>query len=117
MKVLLDENLDHALRKLLGEHEVATVTYMGWASLKNGELLDAAEAGGFDVLLTGDQTLCHEQNLSGRRLAIVSLSAIELPIIRQSLPSIVAAIEQATPGSFQIVHCGTFHGKNPREYS
>jgi len=67
VRVLLDENLDHASRKLLGQHDVVTVTYMGWAGLKNGELLQAAESNGFDVFLTGDQTLAHEQNLSGRR--------------------------------------------------
>jgi hypothetical protein len=52
--VLLDENLDHALRKLLGRHEIVTVTYMGWTGLKNGELLQLAEDNGMEVLLTGD---------------------------------------------------------------
>ena len=65
MKVLLDENLDHALRNLLGQHEVVTVAYMGWAGLKNGELLRTAEDKGIDVLLTGDRTLDTEQNLQG----------------------------------------------------
>ena len=65
MRVLLDENLDHALRGLLAPHEVLTVAYMGWSGLKNGELLRAAEQSGFDVLLTGDQTLHQEQNLAG----------------------------------------------------
>jgi hypothetical protein len=83
VKVLLDENLDHALRKLLGQHEVVTVTYMGWTGLKNGELLRTAEDNGIDVLLTGDQTLTYEQNLTERRLAIVALSAIQLPIIKK----------------------------------
>jgi hypothetical protein len=55
--VLLDENLDHALRKLLGPHEVMTVAYLGWAGLQNGALLRAAEESSIDVLLTGDQTL------------------------------------------------------------
>ena len=82
MRVLLDENLDHGLRKLLGRHEVVTVTFMGWAGLRNGELLRAAEDAGVEVLLTGDQTLNYERNLAGRRLAIVALSAIQLPIIR-----------------------------------
>ena len=113
MRVLLDENLDHALRKLLGQHDVVTVTYMGWASLENGELLQAAEANGFDVFLTGDQTLAHEQNLSGRRLAVVALSAIQLPIIRENLPKIIATIDNAAPGSFQTVECGTFRRKKP----
>jgi len=97
---LLDENLDHALRKLLGPHKIITATYAGWADLKNGQLLRAAEDNGVDVLLIGDRTLRYEQNLMGRRLAIVALSAIQLPIIVESLPEIIAAIDEATPGSF-----------------
>ena len=115
MKVLLDENLDHALRNLLGQHEVVTVTHMGWAGFQNGDLLRAAEDNGMDVLLTGDQTLNFEQNLTGRRLAIVALSAIQLPIIKENLPKIVAALDAATPGSFQVVDCGTFSRKRTPE--
>ena len=92
MKVLLDENLDHALRKLLGSHEVVTVTYMGWAGLKNGDLLQTAEDHGIDVLLTGDQTLTYENNLTGRRIAIVALSAIQLPIIKLHLQRILSRL-------------------------
>ena len=113
MRVLLDENLDHALHKLLGPHDVATVTYMGWAGLKNGELLQAAENSGFDVFLTGDQTLAHEQNLGGRRLAVVALSAIQLPIIRENFAKVIAAIDSAVPGSFRLVECGTFTRRKP----
>lgn len=115
MKVLLDENLDHSLRSLLGHHEVVTVAYMGWAGLQNGELLRAAEDNGIEVLLTGDGTLHYEQNLAGRHLAFVALSAIQLPIIRQHLPRIIAAIDSATPGSFQVVDCGSFSRKNLAE--
>ena len=46
MKVLLDENLDHALRPLLGQNDVVTVAYMGWAGLQNGALLRVAEDNG-----------------------------------------------------------------------
>jgi hypothetical protein len=113
VKVLLDENLDHGLRKLLGQHDVVTVTYMGWTGLKNGELLRLAEDHGMEVLLTGDQTLTYEQNLTGRRLAIVALSAIQLPIIQKNLPKIIAAIDNAGPGSFHTVDCGTFSRKKP----
>ena len=113
MKVLLDENLDHALRNLLGPHEVVTVAFMDWASFKNGELLRTAEDNGIDVLLTGDGTLSYEQNLTGRRLAIVALSAIQLPIIKKHLSKIIAAIDDAVPGSFQTVDCGTFSRKKP----
>jgi hypothetical protein len=101
VKVLQDENLDHALRKLLGPHEVVTAAYMGSSGLKNGELLRAAEDRGLDVLLTGDQTLSFEQNLRKRRLAIVALSAIQLPIIKSNLPAIVEAIDKAEPDPFR----------------
>ena len=111
MKVLLDENLDHALRRLLEGHQVVTVANMGWSGLKNGELIRTAEEDGVEVLLTGDGTIGYEQNLTWRRLAIVSLSAIELPIIRNYLPKIIAAIDNARPGSFQTVECGTFNRK------
>ena len=71
MKVLLDENLAHRLRKNLGAHEVFTVSFKGWSGLKNGELLRTAESDGIEVFLTGDQTLSHEQNLQGRIVAIL----------------------------------------------
>jgi len=108
VKVLLDENLAQRLRMNLGAHEVFTVSYRGWAGLKNGELLRTAEESGIDVLLTGDRTLVHEQNLKGRNLSIVALSSVEWGIIRNYLPSIIAAIENALPGSFQEVDCVTF---------
>jgi hypothetical protein len=115
VKVLLDENLDHALRNLLAPHEIITVTYMGWAGLQNGELLSAADDHGFDVLLTGDQTLYFEQNLIGRGLAIVALSAIQLPILKENLPKIIAAIDSAAPGTFQEVDCGKFRRRRNSE--
>ncbi len=86
---------------------------MGWAGLENGELLKAAGTNGFDVFLTGDQTVFYEQNLSGRRLAVVALSAIQLWITRENLPRIIVAIDNAAPGSFQVVECGTYSRKNP----
>jgi hypothetical protein len=76
---------------------------MGWSGLQNGALLRVAEGDGIDVLLTGDQTIHFEQNLTGRSVAVVALSAIKLPIIRENLPAIIAAINNATSGSFQVV--------------
>jgi hypothetical protein len=111
VKVLLDENLAHRLRKNLGAHDVLTVRYKGWAGLKNGELLRTAENDGIEVFLTGDQTLTCEQNLTGRNIAIVALSAVEWDILKHHPPLIVAAIDSALPGSFQVVDCGTFTRK------
>jgi hypothetical protein len=115
MKILLDENLDHRLRNQLGAHEVFTASYMGWDGLKNGKLIRAAEDNGFEVLLTGDQTLCYEQNLSGRRLAVIALSSVEWRIVKNHLTPIITAIDNATPGSFQAVDCGTFSRKSSSE--
>lgn len=111
MKVLLDENLAHRLRKNLGAHEVFTVAYKGWAGLKNGELLQIAEEDGIEVFLTGDQTLFYEQSLERRKIAIVALSSVEWDILKNHLPVIIAAIDSAPPGTVQSVDCGTFTRK------
>jgi len=113
VKVLLDENLPHRLRNELLGHEVITVRYQGWSGLKNGELISAAESGGFEVFITGDQTLAHEQNLTNRNIAIVVLSAIDWHIIRDSLPAIQDALDGAVPSSYQRIDCGTFNRKLP----
>jgi hypothetical protein len=60
VKILLDENLDHRLRRHLGSHEVFTASFKGCDGLKNGKLLDVAESDGFDVFLTGNRS--HRQN-------------------------------------------------------
>jgi hypothetical protein len=115
VKVLLDENLDHRFRENLGSHEVFTASFMGWSGLKNGGLLLAAESDGFDVLVTGDRTLYYEQNLIGRRLAIIALSCVEWRIAKGYLPLIAAAINNAAPGSFQSIDCGAFSRKKTPE--
>jgi len=111
VKVLLDENLPHLLRNNLGDHQVFTVRFKGWAGLTNGELLKTAEDDGFQVLITGDQTVFYEQNLAGRRVAMVVLSSIDWHILKENLLPILAALDNATPGSFQNVECGTFSRK------
>ncbi len=75
MKLLFDECIDERLRLSFPGHECQTARFAKLAGLKNGRLLDAAEAAGFDVLVTADQNIPDQQNLSGRRLAILILSA------------------------------------------
>ena len=116
MKILFDHNLPHKLRFMIGRagtHEIVTAAYMGWEQLKNGALLRTAEAAGFEVLLTGDTTLVHEQNLVGRHLAVVALSTNNWPIVRDKVPQIMDALVRATPGTFQAIDCGTFSRKRP----
>lgn len=115
MRVLFDHNLPHKLRTSLGtfgKHDIVTASYMGWSELKNGELLRVAEENGIEVFVTGDKSLADEQNLTGRRLAIVALSTNNWPIVKDHVPEILAAIDSALPGSFQAVNCGTFSRKD-----
>jgi len=73
MLVLLDQGVPAPLRHHLTEHSVKTASQQGWGTLSNGELLKAAEAAGFHVLLTADKNLAYQQNLKERAIAIVVL--------------------------------------------
>ena len=96
---------------MLDSHEVFTTRYMGWAGLKNGTLLRAAVAEGFQVLVTGDQTLTREQNLGVHNIAVVVLSSIELRTLKQHLSRIVQAIDGSEVGKLTFVECGVFSRK------
>ena len=73
MKVLFDQGTPVPLRNCLEEHEVDTLWEKGWSEKSNGELLDLAEFEGFGVLVTTDQSLCHQQNMTMRNVAVVVL--------------------------------------------
>jgi len=73
MRLLIDECIDERLRLLFPGHDCQTARFAGMAGLKNGRLLDAAEAAGFDVLITVDQNIPEQQNLAGWKIAIVIL--------------------------------------------
>lgn len=70
MRILLDECVPRRFRQQLPEHEVRTAPEMGWASYKNGALL-AAASGRFDVLITTDQRLSYQQDISTLAIAVV----------------------------------------------
>ncbi len=75
-----------------------------WSTLANGDLLRAAEAAGFDVLLTTDKNLPFQQSLKDCKIAIVVLGNPQWPVARQHVQSIVAAVNAATPGSYVVVN-------------
>jgi len=103
MHVLLDQGTPVAIRNSLPEHIVSTATEQGWSTLLNGQLLRAAEAAGFDVLLTTDTSLPFQQNLQGRKLAVVVLSKNRWKLIRLALPQIAQAVATAQPGTSVLV--------------
>ncbi len=92
MRVLFDQGTPVPLRNHLPAHQISTTHELGWGNLKNGELLQQAETEGFEVLVTTDQNLKYQQNLSSRSIAIVVLSATSWPRIQKVLPSIVEAV-------------------------
>jgi predicted nuclease of predicted toxin-antitoxin system len=105
VKILLDEDLPTRLRLHIPDHEVFTVRYVGWLGMKNGELLRAAEEAGFEVFVTGDKKLSREQNLTGRKIAVVVLSAQKMDQLRPYLQEIVDAISRSEPGIVLGVDC------------
>ncbi|HEY3824423.1 MAG TPA: hypothetical protein VGL82_07675 [Bryobacteraceae bacterium] len=82
-----------------------TAVYAGLAGYKNGALLNAAIEAGFEILLTGDKTLQYEQNLEGRKIALVCLSANAWSIIKGHIEKIAAAVDAAKPGTITRVDC------------
>jgi predicted nuclease of predicted toxin-antitoxin system len=97
MKILFDHGTPAPLRRALTGHTVSTAYEMAWTELDNGALLEAAEAH-FDALVTTDRNLRYQQNLTGRRLAILVLPTTSWPKIRVHEAQIVAAVNALRPG-------------------
>lgn len=91
------------LRDALTDHHVETAYERGWSTLENGELLQVAEAEGFDVFVTTDRNLQHQQNLSDRNIAIVVLTTPSWPRIETSTQLITDAISGVVRGSYTEV--------------
>jgi predicted nuclease of predicted toxin-antitoxin system len=103
MRILFDQGTPAPLRHLLTHHSISTAYELGWATLKNGDLFAAAEAQGFEVMVTTDTNLKYQQNLSTRSIAIVVLSTTSWPRIRNASDIVIAAITLATPGTYAEV--------------
>jgi hypothetical protein len=106
MRILIDECMDEQLRTSISGHDCQTARYAGLAGLKNGDLLRAAEAANFDVLLTVDQGIEHQQNLPARTIAIIvfCVKSNRLKNLLQLVPTCLARMESIQPG--QIVKIG-----------
>ena len=101
MKVLFDANTPAPLSRFLRGHDVVRADELGWQGLENGALLDAAERAGFDLLLSCDQNIRHQQNLTGRKLALLILSSNHWPTLWRVAARIASAVDFVQAG--QIV--------------
>jgi len=101
MRLLIDECVDESLRHRFPDHECETARFANMAGLKNGSLLDAAEAAGFDVLLTVDQSIPDQQNLAGRSISLLILCAPtnRLRDLEPLVPAAISALSTVKRGS------------------
>ena len=99
MRLLLDECVTRYVKRDLTGHVVSTVEDAGLKGLNNGALLEAAD-GNFDVLLTVDQNIPHQQNTTGLRIAILILISHSnaYPALKLLLPKALEALKQIKPG-------------------
>ena len=100
MRLLLDQNMPQPLLRCLTPHDAEHAFHRGWAEMANGNLIAAAEAAGFDVLLTGDRRLRYQQNIGSRRIGIVICTPTFWHVVREHVPAILSAIERAGRGTF-----------------
>jgi hypothetical protein len=100
MRILFDNGAPAPLRRYLQGHDTTLAKDAGWERLANGILLNAAEQGGFDLLLTTDKNMLYQQDLSGRKIALVVLGNGQWPVAQFHVEKIVAAVNAATPGSY-----------------
>lgn len=99
----MDECVPWPMHKLLTEHECTTAQKRDWGGIKNGDLLQRAESE-FDLFITSDQNIRYQQNLAGRRIAIIELSTNDLRRITAAAAEIQTAIGSVGPGVFIQLH-------------
>lgn len=99
MKILLDENVPHGLRRLIPGHDVFTVAFMGWQGVSNGALLSRAAESGFDAVITLDAGIQYQQHRPELPVAIVILKAPSsaLDDLSPVLPALLRALETLVP--------------------
>ena len=103
MKILFDHGTPAPLRRHLAEHAVNRSAEMGWGLLENGDLIRKAEEDGYQAIVTTDQNMRYQQNMTGSRLAIVGLMATVWPRVQHRTKEIRAAIEEVASGQVREV--------------
>ncbi|MYA49383.1 MAG: hypothetical protein F4047_17860 [Caldilineaceae bacterium SB0670_bin_27] len=103
MRILFDNGTPRQLRRRLPDHEVEEAREHGWDALSNGDLLDRAEEAGFEVLITTDQNLRYQQNLSNGRIAVVVLMNADWNRISRRTAVVREALVGIQPGEVREV--------------
>ena len=103
MRILFDNGTPRQMRRQLFGHDVDLASERGWDTLANGILLGRAEEAGYEVLITTDQGIRHQQNMSNRRMAILVLMNTAWPRISQRAEDIRNSLEGIQPGEVREV--------------
>lgn len=103
MRVLFDNSTPRGIAHGLPGHRVAESRQHGWDPLENGDLLKAAEEAGYDVLVTPDQNVRYQQNLKGRKIALVVLGKGRWTLVKPHVGRVAEDVNAATPGSYAEV--------------
>lgn len=111
-RVLADHNVPRPLVRLLTAFNIKRAAECGWAELRNGKLLAAAEDNGFEVLLTGDQSIPDENEIAALKIGLVTMSDNHWNIVRDYVPAIAEALHKVKPGQVLPVFCGKFSRKS-----
>ena len=104
MLILFDHGTPKGLIRALTGHSIVTAQSRGWDRLNNGALLNAAEEAALDLLLTTDRRIRYQQNLTGRKIALVVLTgSTKWARVRLHLERVASVVNAATPGSYAEV--------------
>ena len=105
MRILLDENLNWRLRRDLPGHQVESVPLLGWAGIQNGALLRKAAESGFEVLVTMDGNMVHQQKIARQTLAVVALHAPtnRLEDTRPLMAQLLLLLSSLRPGTLTFI--------------
>ena len=99
MRILLDECVPWPMSRLLSNHSCTSVQARGWGGIKNGDLLERAEAE-FDLFITSDQNIRYQQNLTGRKISIVVLLTTSWPRIKKHTTEIAQVLDTIPQGGY-----------------
>ena len=103
MRILFDQGTPVPLRRYLAHHWVDTAFERGWSNLQNSELLEASEQDDYQLLISTDQNLRYQQNLSDRQLAVIVLLSTSWPRIQLQVDDIQAAVDGIAPGGYMEI--------------
>ena len=102
-RILFDKNVPYPLKLYLADFQVRTADEEGWSQVSNGDLIANAEEAGYDILITCDQNIRHQQNSASRKISMVVLGSNIWPGVLPKVVAIQEALTRSSRGSYEFV--------------